>query len=69
MLEIMASLSLFFCEYDQVDRVGAPRYHQMSAEERSAKDREDGRCGMPYDNTYAPDQGNAGVGINHKGEQ
>jgi len=68
MLEIITAVTLFFAsEERQQHQVGATRYHQMTAEERSAKDRENGHCGMPYDNTYAPDQGNAGVGINHVG--
>lgn len=68
MFQVMTSLALLFLYADQIERIGAPRYHQMSAEERSPKDRENGHCGMPYDNEFAPDQGNAGVGINHKGE-
>lgn len=66
MIEIITLITIFFAnEQRQQEQVGAIRYYQMSAEERSAKDREQGHCGMPYDNTYAPDQGNAGVGINH----
>lgn len=66
MLNVIAALCALICPDN--DHVGQPRYYQMSADERSAKDREQGHCGMPYDNTYAPDQGNAGVGVNHKGE-
>ena len=65
MLNVIAALCTLICPAN--DHVGQPRYNQMSAEERSAKDREQGHCGMPYDNTFAPDQGNAGVGVNHAG--
>lgn len=51
------------------DFVGKPRYAQMSAEERSAKDREEGHCGMPYDNSYYREEDKAGVGINHRPEE
>ena len=64
MLNVIAALCALICPAN--DYVGQPRYNQMSAEERSAKDREQVHCGMPYDNTYAPDQGNAGVGVNHE---
>ena len=64
---IIFSIAMCLCGEDS-DYAGKTRYLKMSAEERSAKDREDGHCGMPYDNSYAKDQENAGVGINHKGE-
>jgi len=69
MIEIITLITIFFAneQRQQQEQVGAIRYYQMSAEERSSQDRENGHCGMPYDNTYAPDQQNAGVGVNHAG--